>query len=486
MQRRMNMKHRAKLKKQRLLPGLLLLFVVCSLGFAQAQNPGKSGAPVTAAKPIKMSAGQIIVPPSSVPPAIQGTTLKTRLAQTNVRVYVPDGWKSDEVIPPGPYYTPTPPYSGYAYETPASLSCIYDLITVVSGCNPNTITTPPTGGSKAIAIVDAYDDPFAGPDLAYFSSQFGLPFDPAQLQVVFENGAVPPVDSSGGWEVEESLDLQYAHAMAPSATIYFVEAQSNSFADLLTSVKIASNLVRCGATEQNLTTLAVGTCPTTSTGTGEVSMSWGGGEFSSETSSDSTFTTTGVVYVAAAGDSPGTYWPCTSPDVVCAGGTTIRRSPSTGNFMNEASWDLAGGGASLYEAIPSYQSSISSIVGTVRGVPDVSLDSNPVTGLWVYDSFGYALSINDEALANAGWAIVGGTSAASPTWAGILNNAATRNSSFAASTNAELTKMYGNKAVAGDFRDIILGFCGPYEGYTTASGWDACAGIGSNQSYTGK
>jgi kumamolisin len=484
----MNMKHGAKLGKQHLLlPGLLLLLVVCSLGFARAQNNDKTGAPVaTNPKPIKMRAGQIIVPLSSMPPAVQGTTLKTRLEQTNVRVYVPNGWKSSEVIPPGPYYTPLPPYSGYGYETPASLSCIYDLLTVVSGCNPNTVTTPPTGGSKAIAVVDAYDNPFAGSDLAYFSSQFGLPFDPAQLQVVYENGTEPGIDPTGGWEVEESLDVQYSHAMAPSATIYLVEAQSNSLADLLTSVEIASNLVRCGATEQNLSTLAVGTCPTSSTGTGEVSMSWGGGEFSTETSYDSIFTTTGEVYLAASGDSPGTIWPCTSPNVVCAGGTTIRRSPSTGDFIEEASWTLAGGGVSFYETRPSYQSSISGIVGSVRGVPDVSLDSNPITGLWVYDSFGYALNVSDEALSDGGWLIVGGTSASSPTWAGILNNAATRGSSFAASSNAELTKMYLNKAVATDFRDIIFGFCGPYEGYTTATGWDPCTGIGSNQSYTGK
>jgi kumamolisin len=431
---------------------------------------------------VKSRPGQILVPVSSMPPATQGTTMKTRLAQTNIQVYVPDGWKSDQVIPPGPKYTPLPPFSGYAYETPASLACVYDLLTVTSGCNPNTVTTPPTGGSRSIAIVDAFDDPFAGPDLAYFSSQFGLPFDPAQLQVVYEDGIEPTVDTTGGWELEESLDVQYSHAMAPSATIYLVEAQSNSLADLLTSVEIASNLVRCGATEQNLTTLEVGTCPTSSTGKGEVSMSWGGGEFSSETSYDSVFTTAGVVYFASAGDSPGTIWPSTSPNVVAAGGTTIRRSPSTGNFIDEAAWDSAGGGDSLYEARPSYQSSISSIVGSARGVPDISLDSNPITGVWVWDSFGYALSVYDEALANAGWFIVGGTSVASPNWAGIVNRAG----AFAATSNAELTTIYKNLGVAADFRDITLGYCGPYDGYAAITGWDPCTGVGSDQGYSGK
>ncbi len=474
--------------KNHLISGVAVVAVsLCAMAPAIAQDSEVADASATTVHNalVKTHPGQIVVPQSSMPPATQGTTLKTRLAQTNIQVFVPNGWQADQATPPGPHYTPTPPYSGYAYETPASFACIYDLLSVTTGCNPNTVTAPPTGGSKAIAIVDAYDDPFAGPDLAYFSSQFGLPFDPAQLEVVYEDGTEPFVDTTGGWELEESLDLQYSHAMAPNAKIYLVEAQSNSFADLLTSVQIASNLIRCGATEQNLSTLAVGTCPTSSTGTGEVSMSWGAGEFSSETAYDSFFTTTGVVYFASSGDSPGTYWPCTSPDVVCAGGTTIRRSPSTGNFINEASWTLAGGGASLYEPIPSYQSSISSIVGTARGVPDVSLDANPVTGVWVWDSFGYALSVYDEALADAGWFIVGGTSVASPSWAGIVNNAATR-ASFAASSKAELTTMYANKAVTTDFRDIVAGYCGPYEGYTTATGWDPCAGIGSDQSYVGK
>ena len=129
------------------------------------------------------------------------------------------------------------------------------------------MTTVPTGGTKSIAIVDAYDDPFAGPDLAYFSAQMGIPFEPSKFQVVYEDGTPPAVDETGGWELEEALDTEYAHAIAPGATLYLVEADSPEDFDLFTSVVIASNLVRCGKTT---------TCPTTATGTGEVSMSWGG------------------------------------------------------------------------------------------------------------------------------------------------------------------------------------------------------------------
>ncbi len=63
-----------------------------------------------------------------------------------------------------------PPFGGYGYETPASLACIYGIAAHTQGCNPNQTTQNPTGGGQTIAIVDAYDDPNAAGDLAFFSS----------------------------------------------------------------------------------------------------------------------------------------------------------------------------------------------------------------------------------------------------------------------------------------------------------------------------
>ena len=158
---------------------------------AIAQESVETGQPINNLKPgtnslVRTNTGTIIVPKASVPATNNGTTLKTIRANTNTKIYLPAGWKPDEVTPPRP--DELPPYPGYAYETPASLACVYSLVTPVSGCNPNTVTKNVTGGSKAIAVVDAYDDPWAGPDLAYFSSQFGLPFSPEQFQVVYEDG----------------------------------------------------------------------------------------------------------------------------------------------------------------------------------------------------------------------------------------------------------------------------------------------------------
>jgi hypothetical protein len=82
----------------------------------------------------------------------------------------------------------SPPFAGYFFETPASIACVYSLVPQGTTCNPNTVTGNPTGGSQSIAIVEPYDDPYAGPDLSYFSAQFGLPFSTSQFQVVFAGG----------------------------------------------------------------------------------------------------------------------------------------------------------------------------------------------------------------------------------------------------------------------------------------------------------
>ena len=78
----------------------------------------------------------------------------------------------------------------------------------------------PTGGIAAIAIIDAGDYPTAASDLEAFDNQFGIPA--ADLTVVYANGTKPPVYQD--WEVEEALDIEWAHAMAPKAKLYLVES----------------------------------------------------------------------------------------------------------------------------------------------------------------------------------------------------------------------------------------------------------------------
>lgn len=385
-------------------------------------------------------------------------------AHTNVELLIPNGTSANTSLATASgavILASTTPAPGFVAETPASLGCVYFLVsTRVTGCNPTTATLNPSGGSRVIAIVDAFDDANAATDLAIFSSQFGLPA--ANFTKVFASGVRPPQDPTGGWELEASLDIEWAHAMAPSARIILVEAASNSLSNLLAAETVAANLVAAA-------------------GGGEVSNSWGGGEFSSEATLDNRFVKSGVVFFASTGDSPGTEWPGVSPNVVAAGGTTISRNPATLAFIAERPWTETGGGRSVFEKIPTYQTSIASIIGSARGVPDLSFDANPETGAWVFDSTPVGGSTSG-CCGVSGWWIVGGTSLSSPALAGIVNSAG----HFATSSDSELTTIYSNLGNPAEFKDIAIDYCGPFAGLSGKAGWDFCTGVGSIQGKVGK
>jgi subtilase family serine protease len=377
--------------------------------------------------------GSRFVPGSSQPMA-GDAGLRMR---THVRLFVPVQQVNPE----------SASASGYFFETPASLACLYGLTTKTTGCNPASVTARASGGSKVIAIVDAYDHPNIASDLSKFSIQFGLPA--ASLQVVYASGVRPPQDPTGGWELEEALDVEMAHALAPSAKIILVEAASSSLTNLLKAIDVASTQVAAA-------------------GGGEVSMSWGSDEFSSETIYDSHFNTSGVVYFAAAGDSPGVGWPAVSANVVAVGGTSVSRNPSTGNVISEATWTEGSGGPSVFVPRPSYQNAVSSLTGGTRAIPDISAVADPDTGVWVYDSFPIEGAIE-------GWIPVGGTSAATPIVAAIANASGT----FRSSSSAQLATLYAKAGSTTLFNAITRGICGPYAGYSPNPTWSPCVGLGS-------
>lgn len=391
----------------------------------------------------------VTIPPSSLAkPGDAGVR-----AHTNIR-YLAIGAMTGEPQASGP------PFAGYLYETPASIACIYGIRSPEAGCNPNIVSENPRGGGRAIGIVDAYDDPNVFADLQNFSTQFGLrPVTPASFQVIFAPAggttpgsckagpaARPPSAAPTGWDLEESLDVEWSHAMAPNATIYLVEAQSNHNRDLFCAVSVANALVR-------------------SAGGGEISMSWGGGEFTGETSYDPIFTVHGIVYFAAAGDGAGVIYPSASPNVVSAGGTSITTDLASGDFVSESSWQDGGGGPSAVESRPNYQNGIADIVGSQRATPDVSADANPTSGVWVLDTL-----VDGP----GAWFVVGGTSVSAPVWAGIVN----ATGAFASSSQAELGRLYGGTGPI-SFTDITFGNCGPYVDYLAGPGWDFCTGNGS-------
>jgi subtilase family serine protease len=137
----------------------------------------------------------------------------------------------------------------------------------VSGITPTAIKAaynlPATGGQGTIAIIDAYDNPNVASDLNAFCTQFNLPA--ATLEV---HKMTSTIRGNTNWGLEISLDVQWAHAIAPNAKILLVEAKSNSITDLLSAVNYAKGRSDVVA----------------------ISMSWGSNEFSSETSYDSYLT----------------------------------------------------------------------------------------------------------------------------------------------------------------------------------------------------
>jgi subtilase family serine protease len=325
--------------------------------------------------------------------------------------------------------------------TPAQIRSFYNLSS--------------TGGSGTVVIVDAFNYPTALSDFNFFSSQFGLPQETSTnplastnqvFQVVYASGSKPRTNA--GWALEASLDIEWAHAMAPNAKIVLVEAATNSFADLFAAVDVASVIP----------------------GAKQVSMSWGGSEFSSEASNDFHFLQgSGIVYFGSSGDTGGaTIYPSASPYVVAAGGTRVNTN-TTGSFVSETGWSGSGGGPSKYEVRPFYQNGISGIVGAARGIPDVSSDADPNTGVAVYDTTRYQ--------GRSGWFVIGGTSVSSPCLAGMSNLSG---HNYASSTD-ELTNIYGRLGTS-SFRDILTGTAGSF---SCTSGWDFVTGVGSPQGTSG-
>ena len=337
--------------------------------------------------------------------------------------------------------------SGPTGHTPAEIRHAYGFDSVsFSGAVAN-------GAGTTIAIVDAYDNPNIANDLRQFDLRFGLP-DPVFTKVNQTGGTTMPA-ANAGWASEIALDVEWAHAIAPGASILLVEARSNSMSDLMTAVNYARS----------------------QPGVVAISMSWGGGEFSGETTYDASFTTpaghAGVAFFASSGDAGApTSYPAASPNVVSVGGTSLFTG-SAGAYSSESGWSGSGGGISVYEQQPAYQSGVVTQSATRRANPDVAYDSDPATGFAVYDSY-----TNGTARP---WSQFGGTSAAAPQWAALTaivdqgRGLAGRGSLDGRSQL--LPAIYAAKA--GDFHDVTSGSSTGSPSYAAAAGYDLVTGRGT-------
>ena len=126
------------------------------------------------------------------------------------------------------YAEPTTELAGSATPNASGGPSGYSPSQIQSAYGFNKVSN--NGAGQTIAIVDAYDDPTIQSDLQAFDQAYGL-VDPPSLTVMSQTGSttgLPPTDPAKGWELEESLDVEWAHALAPGAKIVLVEANSAS------------------------------------------------------------------------------------------------------------------------------------------------------------------------------------------------------------------------------------------------------------------
>lgn len=360
-------------------------------------------------------------------------------------LWVPGGWPLMMVRPADAAYH----FSGFLGKPP--LHIFRSAQKAPAGVTPAEIkriyNLPSTGGHGTIAIVDAYDAPNIENDLGVFSDTYGLAKCTVKNGCLEKHKMATSTGTNSGWALEASLDVEWAHAIAPQAKILLVEAKTASGANLLSAIDYAASRKDVVA----------------------ISISWGGSEFSEETSLDSHFVSkSGAVFFAASGDSgAGVEWPAASPNVIGVGGTSLELFKS-GSFISESAWSGSGGGVSAYEPEPAYQKGYNiPRANGHRAVPDVSYNADPRSGYVVYRTTGPS--------SKNGWYTVGGTSAGAPQWAAI----------HSLGLSVSLPKLYTDKASAGTlafFRDITSGANGTCKYYCNARArYDYVTGLGSPQ-----
>jgi subtilase family serine protease len=314
--------------------------------------------------------------------------------------------------------------------TPAKLHGAYSLPTTAQS------------GTPTIAIVDAFDDPNIEADLGAYDSQYGLPpctTSNGCFTKVNQTGGTTYPNANAGWSLEIALDVETAHQICQNCNILLVEATSNSDADLYAAENEAAAL---GATA--------------------ISNSWGGSEYSGETTDDSAFDHPNVFITASSGDSGyGVEYPAASPYVTAVGGTTL--SVGTGNsWLGETAWSGTGSGCSAYEPKPAWQTDSGC---TRRTVADVSADADPNSGAAVYDSVTYQ--------GQSGWFQVGGTSLASPLIASVYAlTGATANGSYGSIPYSHTLSLH-------DVMSGSNGSCGGSYLCTATGGYDGPTGLGT-------
>lgn len=355
------------------------------------------------------------------------------------------------------------------------------------------------GTGRTIVIIDAYGSPTIQADLAQFDAVWGLS-DPSHFNVVAPYGidATDP-NNAFGWALESSLDVEWAHSVAPGANIELVVAKSNSDSDILDATQWVLDHNAGDVVSQSY---------------GEAEQCMDPTQLDRQHKLFAQMTRQDITLFASSGDQgagiptcdgsayfKATSTPASDPYVTSVGGTMLFADGVSGAYQGETTWNESttigdavggGGGVSVVYSAPSYQMPALNSRSTsahhdhgdhgrqMREVPDVSYNAGIYTGVIVVQGGGY-------------W-LVGGTSAGSPQWAGLTAIADQIGHGRVGSINKALYRV-GTSHDAGTYlHDIADGsnnsipdltpylgasYGTPIDGYTAVPGYDMATGLGT-------
>ena len=346
-----------------------------------------------------------------------------------------------------------------------------------------------TGKGRTIVIVDSFGSPTIQHDLEVFDQQWGIP--DTQVEVV-KWGDVPVFDPTDpdhtGWAGETTLDVEYAHAVAPDAHIILVEtgvAETEGVTGLPEMMDAEQALIRAGRAD--VISQSFGATENTFPG-------YDKGDFRSLTDLRYAFQEAAahnVTVLAASGDAGATdyqadgenlfphrvnSWPSSDPLVTSVGGTQLTLDDTGRRTAPDQVWHDAygagGGGTSGVFERPGYQTGVAKVTGNHRGTPDISLSAAVDGAAWTYESYDPT---------RVGWHLTGGTSEATPILSGVVALAA----QLAGHRLGQLNwRLYGLALAPPQVSGIVDVAAGDNSwddvtGYQAVRGYDLASGLGT-------
>ena len=372
----------------------------------------------------------------------------------------------------------------YCYE-PVAIRAAY-------GVN-SLLNNGAAGAGQTIVILDAFGSPTIQADLKAFDDLFGIPAPPS-FNIVTMPGTPPfdPTDNNiVGWTAEISLDVEWAHAIAPAASIVLVASASNNDSDLIDGLNYALDHHLGNVVSMSFGESEIGLANPDGL---DVIAAWNAAFNKAKDQRVTLFVSSGDQGVDTQGfGTPSASFPATSSLVTAVGGTNLRFGTATnaafnGTYQSEQVWDdpadtngtakftfgAGGGGMSFLIPQPAYQednvpSAVSKTLHGFRGVPDVAYNAGVAGGVLAF--WGVA----------GGFFIFGGTSAGSPQWSGLIadiNSGLGRPVGF---INKKLYQLGRQGRLGSFFRDITVGNNGfdGVPGYPATPGYDLSTGWGT-------